>query len=95
MLDFRCDDVVTCLMNRLCDLVPEVRSDAARQRSIEAHLRREFGGQTTYVAASGKDYAAMRAEVRARFNGRNASTLARELGVGRATVYRWLKQPGE
>lgn len=95
MLDCRSDDVVTHLLQKLCELVPEVRGDVARQQSIEAHLRLEFGGQTTYVAASGKDYAAMRAQVRERFNGRNASTLARELGVGRATVYRWLKQPGE
>ena len=36
----------------------------------------------------------MVAEVLRTFNSRNATELARRLQVSRATVYRWIKQPG-
>lgn len=86
-------DVVGRMLDQLCELMPEFRQDEAKRLHIEAQLRKEFGGQQVYVA-SGKSYEAVRQQVLRRFNGRNASTLAREYGIGRATVYRWLKQPG-
>lgn len=58
-------------------------------------VREEFGAREAYVARRG---AAERQEVvrqvLEKFNGRNASEVARELQISRATVYRLLKQPG-
>lgn len=58
-------------------------------------MREEFGAREVYVRSPAAD--ARRAQnqsLLALFNGRNATEAARRLGVSRATVYRWLKQPG-
>ena len=80
------------MLDHLEELLPEFAQDVARRSEVEAALRKEFGGKEVYVASSMSNEA-LRREVLRRFNGRNASTLARELKIGRATVYRWLKQP--
>lgn len=56
-------------------------------------VREEFAGQEAYVQARPRERVA--AQVLALFNGRNASEVARRLGIGRATVYRCIKQAGE
>lgn len=81
------------MLDHLGQLLPELALDLQRRSELEAALRKEFGGKEVYVASSMSNEA-LRLEVLRRYNGRNASTLARELKIGRATVYRWLKQPG-
>jgi len=62
---------------------------------IEKRLRTEMAGDRGYISSAST---ASREEkikrVRAMFNGRNAAAIARELHMGRATVYRILKIPG-
>jgi len=63
-------------------------------REAEKAIRQQWGGTQPYVRAVPADRQAKAAKVLALFNGRNASTIARELGIGRSTVYRIIKQPG-
>lgn len=56
-------------------------------------MREEFCGERMYVRGrSDRDRQALVASVLALFNGRNATEIARHLGIGRTTVYRILKQ---
>jgi DNA invertase Pin-like site-specific DNA recombinase len=62
---------------------------------LKPKVRAEFRGEECYIAGRP---ATARQEVVVGvlrlFNGRNASEVARKLNVSRATVYRYLKQPG-
>lgn len=63
---------------------------------LKAAVRAEFRGEECYIA--GRPASARQetvAMVLAIFNGRNASEVARRLGISRATVYRVIKQPGQ
>lgn len=63
---------------------------------IEAQLRQEYAGtELGYIGRQSVEARAkMAQDVRRSFNGRNANEVARQLGIGRATVYRLLKLPG-
>lgn len=87
-------DVVCHLLDRLGELVPEVAGDKSKRKCIEDALRKEFGGQKVYIGSALSREEAIR-EICRRFNGRNASTLAREYGIPRPSVYRYLKQAGK
>lgn len=63
-----------------------LKADAVRQA-----VRDEIGGQEWYVRRRRGNTASL---VLALFNGRNASEVARQLQISRASVYRYLKQPG-
>lgn len=67
---------------------------AKELEQAKAAIREEFGGQAGIFKRSPADKARIREQVLGQFNGRNASELARELKIGRTTVYRLLKQPG-
>lgn len=88
-------DLVDRMFDYLLELVPEIqRSDSGLER-VQAALRKEFAGQEVYIPArSSVSKAEERREVLKLWNGRNATTIARTLGISRATVYRYLKQPG-
>ncbi|TXH90421.1 MAG: hypothetical protein E6Q78_05235 [Rhodoferax sp.] len=60
---------------------------------LKTAVRAEFRGEECYIA--GRPATARQqtvSQVLALFNGRNASEVARRLGIGRATVYRIIKQ---
>lgn len=60
---------------------------------LKESVRAEFKGEECYVA--GRPATArqqMVVEVLALFNGRNATEVARRLGISRPTVYRYIKQ---
>ena len=62
---------------------------------IKRAVRDEFAGERVYVQRRrADDISPLAAEVLKLFNGRNATEVARQLRVSRATVYRMLKQPG-
>ncbi len=88
-------DLVDRMFDYLVELVPEIqRGDAGLER-VQAALRKEFAGQEVYIPArSSVSKAEERRAVLKLWNGRNATTIARSLGISRATVYRYLKQPG-
>lgn len=83
------------LVDRIFDyILTELPQIAASVQKHKAAVRAEFAGEECYIA--GKP-ATLRqeqtAQVLALFNGRNASEVARRLNIGRATVYRIIKQP--
>jgi DNA-binding NtrC family response regulator len=87
------DDFVEGVLDLVCAIKPmteEERSAAAQA------VRRHYGSEKHYVAARGPDADAdaVARKVLSRLNGRNARTIARELGIGKSTVYRKIKQHG-
>lgn len=83
-------DLVDRIFDYVVQLLPEL---ADRAEEVKEAVRQDFGGQVmVYVRKEGSRRLAQ--QVLQLFNGRNASEVARELKISRATVYRYLKQPG-
>lgn len=61
---------------------------------ITADISRCWSGERVYIGKKDQERARIIDVVRRKFNGRNARELARELGVGRATIYRYIKIAG-
>ena len=86
-------DLVDRIFELLAEtLPPDLDLDEARRA-----IRAEFGGETAHVhkiapAEKAEHWRKLRHEVLRLFNGRNASEIARKLGVSRPFVYRVLKQ---
>lgn len=94
MMDFS-EDVQTRIVEALVRL--GISEDTAKMVGVEVvcGIGQRYGGERVYVGKKERERAELRNEVRRRFNGRNVREIARELGVGRATVYRYLKAPGQ
>jgi DNA-binding NtrC family response regulator len=89
-------DLVDRIFQYLVERHPELGEDC---NSLKAAVREEFAGDRAHVARFSRAEREQRRHERAQevlrlFNGRNATEVARVLGLGRATVYRMLKQPG-
>lgn len=70
-------------------------NDAANVDHIKTAVRAEFRGEMFYVASRPEtERQRIVAQTLSLFNGRNATEVARRLGIGRTTVYRYLKQAG-
>lgn len=82
-------DLVDRIFDYLIEQVPEISRIAA---DLKPAVRAEFAGEECYIKGRPRDAVAQ--QVLALFNGRNATEVARSLGISRATVYRVLKQPG-
>ncbi|MGG7604642.1 Mor transcription activator family protein [Massilia sp. BKSP1R2A-1] len=68
---------------------------ASRTAVLKEEVRREFSGIEIYIPRrSVAERERITAEVLRVFDGRNAVEVARRLGIGRATVYRIIKQAG-
>jgi Mor family transcriptional regulator len=68
---------------------------APRTARLKEEVRREFSGVEIYIPR--RSHAVrdkLTRDVLMLFNGRNATEIARRLGIGRATVYRIIKQEG-
>lgn len=85
-------DLVDRIFDHLAASLPAWSAKELEQ--AKAAIREEFGGQAGVFKRSPAEKEKIRAQVLGQFNGRNASELARELKIGRTTVYRLLKQPG-
>jgi Mor family transcriptional regulator len=69
---------------------------APRAAKLKDEVRREFRGIEIYIPRrSQAQRERLAREVLSAFNGRNAAEVARRLNIGRATVYRIIKQAGE
>ena len=85
-------DLVDLVITYVTSIAPEL---TAKRDQIEQDLRAELGGESHYVQARTETHRQRRArEVLALFNGRNATEVARRLNISRASVYRYIKQPG-
>ena len=84
------------LVDAIFELLLRERPELAKLDvdALKRLTREEFGGRRgLYVRVPGDEgQRQVVAQVLAMFNGRNASEVARRLGIGRATVYRLLKQ---
>jgi len=80
------------LVDRIFDYLIEAHPEIAGLRLDEARsaVRRDLMGERGYISKRPRGDLAR--QVLALFNGRNASEVARKLNIGRATVYRYLKQ---
>lgn len=68
---------------------------APRTAELKEEVRREFRGIEIYIPRrSQAERDKLTKEVLSLFNGRNATEVARRLKLGRATVYRIIKQAG-
>ncbi len=84
-------DVLDRLMAKLRQLHPMSDKEAAELHGV---MREEFGGERGISKRSPAEKLEIMRLALQKFNGQNATEVARELGVSRATVYRYLKQPG-
>ncbi len=84
------------LVDRIFEyILTEMPSIAASVEKHKEAVRAEFKGEKCYIAARPPTVRQQTAaQVLALFNGRNATEVARRLGIGKATVYRLIKQPG-
>lgn len=82
-------DLLARILERLRHIEPSFSEAMALE--LEMQLRQEFGGEECriYKRVPPEELAA---RVRARFNGRNASQVAEELGIHLSTVYRVIKR---
>lgn len=93
-------DLVDRIFDYVVELIPEIAGKAAHLEAAKAALRNEVSGTMVYVRkgkGSGSAIASregMIENILSMFDGRNASEVARRLNIGRATVYRVLKQAG-
>ncbi|MGY8903214.1 MAG: Mor transcription activator family protein [Burkholderiales bacterium] len=84
------------LVDRIFEYILQTHPDfAGAVEKLKKDVRAEFSGSEHYVRT--QDIADRQARVHnvlRLFNGRNASEIARTLQIGRATVYRIIKQAG-
>jgi Mor family transcriptional regulator len=86
-------DLVDAIFQYLGEEFPQL---APRLVLLEEEVRQEFRGIEIYIPRrSSARRRQLTEEVLSLFNGRNASEIARKLGLGRATVYRIIKQAGK
>ena len=86
-------DLVDRIFDYIAQELPEVSGSVCH---LKLKVRQEVRGEECYIA--GRPATARQqqgAQVRAMFNGRNATEVARRLGICRVTVWRMLKQSGD
>ena len=87
-------DLVDRIFDYIADQFPEI--SGARVEQLKVATREEFRGAEYYIPSRSPTARQQRVEEVLRlFNGRNATEVARRLQISRATVYRWVKQPGK
>lgn len=85
-------DLVDAIFKYLVEEFPHL---ATRLGTLQDEVRDEFKGIEIYVARrSPMRRRQLTVDVLRLFDGRNASEVARKLGIGRTTVYRIIKQSG-
>lgn len=93
-------DLVDRIFEYLVEIFPEIGASEQKLAEAKSDVRAEFAGENVWVANKRQaDLARERKDraqrVLALFNGQNATEVARELGIHRVTVYRYLKQAGK
>ncbi len=87
-------DLVDRIFEYIVEQFPEI--SAVRIEQLKDATREEFRGAEHYIPGRSPTARQKRVEeVLKLFNGRNATEIARRLDISRATVYRWVKQPGK
>ncbi|WP_314436982.1 Mor transcription activator family protein [Massilia timonae] len=84
-------DIVGALVNLVSATLGYAIFPPEMQRSIDAAIRAQWGGQEVYVKKLGVDQEARALEVRAKYNGRNRKELMLEYNISRTQFYRFIK----
>jgi len=84
------NDIIRDLIDRIATAVPEMSVECAV--SIEREARAHWGGSDVHVPADPGRESRRRAAVIAWRNGVPIDTIRSSLGIGRATIYRIVKQ---
>ena len=85
-------DLVDRIFDYILAELPEVAASVQKHKDA---VRAEFHGEKCWIAARPATVKQQTvSKVLSLFNGRNATEIARQLQISRATVYRVLKQPG-
>lgn len=80
----------------LAEAVARLGEQGRSVQQLKVAVRAEFKGEECYIGGrAASDRQALAMQVLALFNGRNATEVARRLGISRASVYRYLKQSGD
>lgn len=86
-------DIVDRIFEMLAPELESLQVTPEKTAAMREALRYELGGTREWIRKPDRSDE-IAAEVLRLFNGRNATEVARQLGIGRATVYRKLKQAG-
>lgn len=75
--------------------VAKMAQGAEKIEDLKHSVRSEFRGEECYIPATSPTERQRKvSRVLALFNGRNATEVARQLGISRGSVYRYIKQSG-
>jgi Mor family transcriptional regulator len=86
-------DLVDAIFQYLGEEFPQL---APRLLVLKEEVLHEFSGIAVYIPRrSSARRKQLTVDVLSLFNGRNATEIARKLGIGRATVYRIIKQENQ
>ena len=86
-------DLVDLIFDRFVAQFPQISQHSLAE--LKAEMRAQVSGDEHYIRKrEPTERQRLVRLVLEQFNGRNASELARQLGIGRSSVYRILKQPG-
>jgi Mor family transcriptional regulator len=84
-------DLVDAILDWIVSRHPDMKEKAP---SLMADIRADWGASRHYVRAGSQTERQRRiSQALSLFNGRNATEVARPVGVSRGTVYRIVKQP--
>lgn len=84
-------DIVSALVNLVSTTLGYAIFTPEMQRSIDASIRAQWGGQEVYVKKHNVDQEARAREIKARYDGRNRKELMLEYDISRTQFYRFIK----
>lgn len=84
-------DLVDRMFDYLSAVFPQIAGE--QLSAAKSAVRAEFCGEEVYIPARGAvERQRQVAQVLSLFNGRNATDVARQIGISRSSVYRFIKQ---
>ena len=91
----RMPDLVDRIFDYLIETLPPDVAEEIKNAGLRDDARSEIGAGYGWVYSASQTARQQRVrEVLRLFNGRNATEVARRLNLSKATVYRYIKQPG-
>lgn len=84
-------DIVGALLSLVSTTLGYAIFTPEMQRSIDAGIRSQWGGQEVYVKKCNVSSEVRALEIKARYNGRNRKELMDEYKISRSQFYRFIK----
>lgn len=86
------DDFVRAMLKMVMEVSPSFSEEQAMQ--VEQQIRRDWGGERPFIAKRGPMLARVREKVRAQVGTKPDDEIARENGISRRTLFRYLAKDG-